>query len=173
MANVQELMVPMQDSTLRDVTEQIRIFERSFPGEVGMARCKRLNGSEGRRERTAGTRTCNKGSVWIFTEGEKTEPLYFTEIKQRICRNPQYRNGYHIVSCGTEVSSVVKKAEGEYRNVICREEQAEIFLVFDKDDVPSFEFDAFVKSIEKKSNKQHHWHAIWSSQLPPLIEVGA
>ena len=130
---------------------------------------KRLNDNRGRfglSARVMSDKLWHYRDIWIFTEGGKTEPLYFGEIKKRICIDPMNRKGrnYNIVACNSGGNGVLKKAMAEYRNNICFSDEADIFLVFDKDDISAAAFDMLVATIESMSTSKHRWHAIWSNE---------
>lgn len=130
---------------------------------------KRLNREKGRinvSSRVMSDKLLHYRDIWIFTEGGKTEPLYFGEIKHRICIDPMNRKGrnYNIVACNSGGNGVLKKARAEYRNNICFCDEADVFLVFDKDDISDAAFDGLVSNIENMSTSKHRWHAIWSNE---------
>ena len=102
----------------------------------------------------------------IVTEGEKTEPLYFEQIKQII--NNAYGNKIQI------------KVEGEGKNTLQLFEAAirmakndpngfsHVWIVFDTDDFRPEDINRTAELCEQKSSDNCQYHAIWSNQCIEL-----
>lgn len=111
-----------------------------------------------REQRKFETRNPNINSYLIVTEGERTEPLYFTGLKELI----QSKHGGTIKvveikiegkGCGTnklieKTDEIVSRAKTMYQNV---------WIVFDKDDF--IDFDAAISNGLKKG-----YNIAWSNQ---------
>ena len=106
--------------------------------------------------------------IYIFCEGEKTEPLYFKGFEEEIEKNPIYKNAVfiHIEGLGKETLRVVKTAE-EYvvKNKI---KNARIWCVYDKDSFPDKDFNDAETAIENLNKKykdtENHFYAGWSNE---------
>lgn len=116
---------------------------------------------EARKQRRYEYKNPKTNSYLIVTEGERTEPLYFTGIKKLI--EEKLGETIHVIEapvvdiCGKGCSTgklieltdeIVKKAKIIYQNV---------WIVFDKDD-----FEDFDKAIETGVNKGYK--IAWSNQ---------
>lgn len=111
-----------------------------------------------REQRKRETRNPNTNSYLIVTEGERTEPLYFTGLKELI--QSKYGGTINVVEikiegkgCGTnklisKADEFVSRSKIMYQNV---------WIVFDKDDFT--DFDEAIKSGIKKGYK-----IAWSNQ---------
>ena len=111
-----------------------------------------------REQRKRETRNPNTNSYLIVTEGERTEPLYFTGLKELI--QSKYGGTINVVEikiegkgCGTnklisKADEFVSRSKIMYQNV---------WIVFDKDDFT--DFDEAIKSGIKKG-----YNIAWSNQ---------
>jgi hypothetical protein len=103
---------------------------------------------------------------YIFCEGAKTEPLYFTAFKRYIEDNPIYKNIIivEIEGLGRDTMRVIEYAE-EYvnKNNIAK---AQIWCVYDKDDFPAANFDGVWQRADtlNKNQKDTFYHVAWSNQ---------
>ena len=145
----------------------ILIFRKSFHGRMSRLTGK---GSTWRKKRKEPDRDRIEGAVWIFTEGEKTEPNYLKGLISRICSDPQYRRTYHLVPCKGSGITVFSKALGYLKKIIS-DEMGDIYIVFDKDDIHDAVFDGLISDIEARSDSKWHWHAIWSNECFELWYV--
>ena len=99
----------------------------------------------------------------ILCEGEKTEPYYFKEIKDRI--NNKYRDKItvDVKSSGKGRLELLEEAQDRVQKL--KDKPNHVWLVYDKDDFPKDEFDNTVykiKNINKTSKIKYH--ALWSNQ---------
>lgn len=103
--------------------------------------------------------------IYIFCEGEKTEPQYFQEFANAIRKNPIYKNSVSVAPIGVGKSTlcVVNDAQeyAEKNNI----KGASIWCVYDKDDFPEDDFNSAEQKLtslrEKDKNK---YYAAWSNQ---------
>ena len=104
--------------------------------------------------------------IYLFCEGEQTEPLYFKGFEKAIKNNPIYKNlvHIHIEGVGAETLRVIYYAE-EYvkQNNI---KGAQIWCVYDKDSFPAERFNGVVERAEKlnKENLELQYHTAWSNE---------
>ena len=103
---------------------------------------------------------------YIFCEGEKTEPQYFTGFKSLIEDNPIYRDMVmiEIEPCAAETMRVISAAEKYVaKNDI---KKGQVWCVYDKDSFPSEDFNFVVRRAENlnKENSELHYHAAWSNE---------
>ncbi len=99
-----------------------------------------------------------KNSVLIFSEGEKTEPLYFNEIKEYIKNktSKQIKN-IEVKGFGKSTVSLLNAVEEELQKSYEYVSEKDIWIVFDRD---SFEdFDKAIELIQEKG-----YNAIWSNE---------
>ena len=105
----------------------------------------------------------------ILCEGEKTEPNYFKEIKNRIDNKYKGEKIDIEIIEGTKIGrlSLLKLAEEEVRK--SKKKYNHVWLVYDKDEFNKDEFDNTVYKIEALNKKgKVKYHALWSNQC---IEV--
>ena len=102
----------------------------------------------------------------IVTEGTKTEPQYFGEIKMHI--NTRFREriqlevygeGKNTVSLFEAAKQIVEKSPNGYKH---------IWIVYDTDDFSAESIDAVQVLCKENSNKGRRYHAIWSNQCIEL-----
>lgn len=102
----------------------------------------------------------------IVTEGTKTEPEYFTAIKNLI--NQHYSERIHLEICGkgentiTLFESAKQLAENDPNG--CKH----VWVVFDKDDFPAEHFNLTAELCANSSSDGRTYHAIWSNQCIEL-----
>lgn len=120
--------------------------------------------NEWKRKRKVGVLEPGFNPIYIFCEGEKTEPNYFRGFKAIIEENPVYRNRIHIIPCACETIRVLEKAiQYQKDNSVT---SGSMWLVYDKDSFPSKDFNEVetrVKSLNKK-NPHVTYHACWSNE---------
>ena len=105
----------------------------------------------------------------ILCEGEKTEPNYFREIKNRIDNKYKGEKIDIEIIEGTKRGrlNLLKLAEEEVRK--SKKKYNHVWLVYDKDEFNKDEFDNTVYKIEALNKKgKVKYHALWSNQC---IEV--
>ena len=108
----------------------------------------------------------------IVCQGEKTEPEYFNGIQMKI--NSKYKNKISIEilsdnsSCMKMLNVAKNKVKKDKNNQI---KYKHVWLVYDKDDFPSDEFDNIIKKVEKINRKNKElkndepiYHVLWSNQ---------
>lgn len=96
----------------------------------------------------------------IVCEGEKTEPLYFEEIKKFL--PPQMLKRVTIEGIGENTLSLIEKAEKLIQSSDVR--YYYVWIIFDKDDFPSENFDSAIRIIKSRENKEPKWRAGWSNE---------
>lgn len=114
-----------------------------------------------------------RNNVYIFCEGEKTEPLYFQELKKAIEKNAMYQNMIHIdiQPCATNTVQVVEKAFTYIeRNQVTH---GEVWCVYDLDDFPKENFDRANQMMVQRDGRSSNlrFKAAWSNQCFELWYV--
>lgn len=102
----------------------------------------------------------------IVTEGEKTEPLYFEQIKRSI--NNAYGNKIQIRIEG-EGKSTTQLFEAAYR--MAKNDPngfKHVWIVFDTDDFRAEDINHTVELCKQNSSDNCEYHAIWSNQCIEL-----
>lgn len=102
----------------------------------------------------------------IVTEGKNTEPLYFKALKEHINSIYPGRIEMKIEGEGACTLSLLDRAIGyatKYPNPL-----KHIWLVYDKDDFPSDDFDNTEFKCQAYSNEKRSYHALWSNQCIEL-----
>lgn len=100
----------------------------------------------------------------IVSEGTKTEPNYFCALRDEI--NLKYRDKINIciprsketkntISLFEYARELVNREPGKYQHV---------WLVYDKDDFPSDNFDNTEKMCNSSSDDTISYHALWSNE---------
>ena len=118
---------------------------------------------EPRKERKHGFKPARANSFLIVTEGEKTEPNYFTGLSQKI---KEKLGGYIDIKisgegCGTKkliesTKKIIKNSKIFYQNV---------WVVFDKDDFKDFdEAIELHNELENELGKETNVGVAWSNQ---------
>ena len=107
-----------------------------------------------------------KCAYYIFCEGTKTEPLYFSGFKKLIESNPIYRNmvTIEIEPCQAETLRVLESAKKcVYKNKV---KNAQIWCVYDKDDFPAKDFNEVLFQCEtlNKANTNIQYQVAWSNE---------
>ena len=102
----------------------------------------------------------------IVTEGTATEPQYFQAIKETI--DAKYRDRIHldVTGKGDNTVSLFHRAVKDVAN--SSNIYKHVWLVYDKDDFPSENFDKTAALCETASNDETHYYAIWSNQCIEL-----
>ena len=104
--------------------------------------------------------------IYIFCEGEQTEPKYFEGFEKMIKANPIYKNVVHIhvEGVGAETLRVIYAAEEYVKNNKLK--NANIWCVYDKDSFPSQDFNAVSKRAADLNTQQKDvvYHTAWSNQ---------
>lgn len=119
-----------------------------------------------KRQRNIETRQLLKKHYYIFCEGKKTEPNYFTSMKDRIEANAMYKNAVtiKIKGVGEGTLKIIDQAETYVaQNSITN---AEIWLVYDKDEFSAEDFNyVAVKANRLNDNeKGNEYRVAWSNQ---------
>ena len=102
----------------------------------------------------------------IVTEGTRTEPEYFSAIKERI--NARHRERIQMEIIGRGESTIrlfqyAKKAADSNPNGY-----RHIWIVYDADDFPREEINLVASLCEDSSAEDRTFHAIWSNQCVEL-----
>lgn len=104
--------------------------------------------------------------IFIFCEGEQTEPLYFKGFEKAIKDNAIYKNVVHIYvkGVGAETLRVIDEAERFVRENQLKD--AKIWCVYDKDSFPSQNFNAVSERAKVLNDQQDDvvYHVAWSNQ---------
>lgn len=98
----------------------------------------------------------------IVSEGTKTEPNYFEAFKDEINNKFPGRISIKIEGVGKGTAKLLERAQkivGSSPN-----EYKHVWLVFDKDDFPSDDFDSTVSECELISSENITYHALWSNE---------
>lgn len=103
---------------------------------------------------------------YIFCEGEKTEPNYFQSFKDIISKDPIYKNTVFIDINGTgeEDIKILEYAKKQIKREGIK--NAEVWIVYDKDDFPNERFDKVPKlAVEYSDNDDSVTYSVaWSNQ---------
>lgn len=101
----------------------------------------------------------------IVCEGEKTEPLYFSGMREAL--RPEFRNRIHIVVKGTGLHTTDLL---EYALRECRLSSGydHVWLAYDRDDFDLNEFDSVAEACIRNSDGTTTFHPLWSN---PCVEV--
>lgn len=104
---------------------------------------------------------------YIFCEGKRTEPLYFTAFKNEIEKNPVYRNAVtiQIEGLGKDIPKILDVAKNylERRNI----NTGTVWCVYDKDDLSDSQFDFLEKraqELNQSKNNGLNYRVAWSNQ---------
>lgn len=99
----------------------------------------------------------------IVTEGEKTEPLYFEEVRRRI--NNRFRGNLisvKIVGVGMNTESLLEEAKRIAVDDI--DGYTHVWVVYDKDSFSDESFNTVVAKCETTRMSRTRFHAIWSNE---------
>ena len=105
------------------------------------------------------------GHHLIITEGEKTEPLYFDGLKKAVERTNR-TDRLQTVGTGSHTTALIEIAKRQVRNAGYPFEH--VWLVYDKDDFPSGEFNRVIELCAEANTEETTYHAIWSNQCIEL-----
>lgn len=100
----------------------------------------------------------------IFTEGTKTEPYYFEGFKKAIEKGHE-NVLIEIIGVGEATTKLLKHAEEFIEKY--EVENAEIWLVTDKDDFPDSQFNELIRQCRKRDKEKfmkNYWHSAWSNE---------
>lgn len=102
----------------------------------------------------------------IVTEGTKTEPQYFSAIRDDI--NRQYRERIHleIHGEGCHTMSLLERARAYVRQ--SANGYQHVWLVYDTDDFPAEEINQTAALCENYCTEETQYHALWSNQCIEL-----
>lgn len=107
-----------------------------------------------------------KDKIYIFCEGEKTEPLYFEGFKKAIKSNAAYKNlvHVHVEGVGAETLRVIYAAEEYVR--ANKLKNAIVWCVYDKDSFPNQDFNAVSERANTLNRQQNDvvYNVAWSNQ---------
>lgn len=100
----------------------------------------------------------------ILCQGEKTEPNYFEEIKNRINKKYKEKITINVEPSKNGRLALLKEAEKTVQN--SKKSFDHIWLVFDKDEFNKDEFDNTVYRAKSLNEKQEEvkYHVLWSNQ---------
>lgn len=99
----------------------------------------------------------------IVTEGQKTEPLYFEEVRRRI--NNRFRGNLisvKVVGVGMNTESLLEEAKRIASDDI--DGYTHVWVVYDKDSFPDDSFNAVGVKCETACTSRTQFHAIWSNE---------
>lgn len=119
-----------------------------------------------KRSRKVATSPIIEKKYYIFCEGEKTEPNYFKGIKRKIERKALYKNAVFVDVQGVGKGTLkILDTAVDYvkRNKIT---DAEIWIVYDKDEFLAEDFNKVAIMAEKLNNdsKDITYNVAWSNQ---------
>lgn len=104
--------------------------------------------------------------IFIFCEGEQTEPLYFEGFQKAIKSNPVYKNLVHVQveGVGAETLRVIYAAEQFVEDNQLK--NANVWCVYDKDSFPRQDFNAVSERARVLNSQQKDvvYHVAWSNQ---------
>lgn len=107
-----------------------------------------------------------KEKIYIFSEGQQTEYLYFKGFADAINSNAVYRNLVHIqvYGVGAETLRVIKFAEEYVEKHQLK--NAQIWCVYDRDSFPEQNFNAVSEKASVLNDKQSDvvYNVAWSNQ---------
>lgn len=101
----------------------------------------------------------------IFSEGTKTEPAYFEGFKKAIAKAGHSEILIEIVGVGQATLRLLPFADEFIEKYEI--ENAEIWLLTDKDDFPDHQFNEIVRQSKKRNETKYHgnyWHCAWSNE---------
>jgi len=114
----------------------------------------RRNGRRGRRVESRALRR----RILIVCEGTATEPSYFEAF-------PVASAHVQVVGTGDNTQALVREAERQRRRLHAEgKDFDEVWVVFDKDDYVSTQFDAAVADVVALSEPQRPWDAAWANR---------
>ncbi len=119
-----------------------------------------------KKQRKAFVRDTIKHRIYIFCEGEETEPKYFEAFKRLIENNAVYKNTVHIEikGLGKETLRIIQYAQAyTQKNQLI---DAVIWCVYDKDSFPPKDFNAVAETARNLNNNQSvlTYKTAWSNQ---------
>lgn len=107
-----------------------------------------------------------KEKIYIFCEGQQTEPLYFKGFADAIKSNAVYKNLVHVEveGVGAETLRVINSAEEYVKSHQLKD--ANIWCVYDKDSFPNQNFNAVSERAAVLNEQQGDvvYHVAWSNQ---------
>ncbi len=101
----------------------------------------------------------------IFTEGTKTEPLYFEGFKRAIESSGRKSVLIEIIGVGRATLQLMRAADEFIEDYSI--ENAEIWLLSDKDEFPDEQFNELIRQCRKRDSQKYrnnYWHAGWSNE---------
>lgn len=99
----------------------------------------------------------------IVTEGTKTEPLYFEEIRRRV--NREHRGDWVTVEVrgvGMSTLSLLEHAKALAESSV--RGYTHVWVVFDRDNFAAADFNAVADTCEAEDAGGARFHAIWSNE---------
>ena len=95
-----------------------------------------------------------KEKIYIFCEGQQTEPLYFKGFAEAIKSNAVYKNlvHVHVEGVGAETLRVINFAEDYVKSHQLK--NATVWCVYDKDSFPKQNFNAVSERASVLNNQQ-------------------
>ena len=113
-----------------------------------------------KKARLVATRQIEPEYHLIVTEGTKTEPNYFKGLKKEI--ELKFKHKLLISGHGRNTLSLLEEAEKlVYKN---QNPIKHVWLVYDKDDFPKYDFDNAASRCRALSNGKITYHALWSNE---------
>lgn len=102
----------------------------------------------------------------IVTEGTKTEPEYFTAIKEKINEAYSERIQLKIYGEGDNTVNLFEKAKEYVKNN--PNGYKHVWIVYDTDDFPKDKINVVPELCKRESNSVCEYHAVWSNQCIEL-----
>ncbi len=96
--------------------------------------------------------------ILLVTEGSKTEPNYFKDLHSDLPEELISLFTIDIEGVGEGASALIKKAKDKIKNMQPIEFD-EVWLVFDKDEIPASQFNTTIKNAQKENLK-----TAWSNE---------
>lgn len=108
--------------------------------------------------------------IYIFCEGEKTEPLYFEGFRKLIDANPIYYRKVLLEIRGEKSTTLALFKKARQYVEAHHLQHGQIWCVYDKDDFPANDFNAVAELIERenealrKQGLDLSYRAAWSNE---------
>lgn len=106
----------------------------------------------------------------VVTEGKETEPRYFEGVRAALRAVDERKVAVIVKGTGKHTLDLLDFAVEHCR--YAPETFDHVWLVYDKDDFPAFDFDAMERKCTKLSDGSRTFHALWSNpcfELWPLL----
>lgn len=110
-----------------------------------------------RKQRKIENKIRSKLTVYIFTEGTKTETNYFKSLEKNLKKDSNFKSIVNLVGVGWSTKSLLRYVETTLSKSNMPVDSKNVWLVFDKDD-----FDDFNNAIMEA--KEKGYSVAWSNE---------